>query len=154
MGVAYKYILVGPKGNAVASVSTHAIGYGYKWGEFIGTPRGQKVLAVLNEKFSKPNRKWEIWDENDYEDVDDELEDMGMQQNIRDELLKQNLTSQESLVFWDAIMATEFSVVKEVWGSSVPSVPSVTKKRRSRSRSTKKKKTRSRSNKKKKTRKD
>ncbi len=102
-------------GVATKKVTTFAIGYLYKWDEFIGTENGTKVLEVLNEKFSDDGGHWEIQSEDDYEQIEnlDSLEDLGLTAELRNELLEQKLTCQQFLDNMDSIMSMEFEVVHE-----------------------------------------
>lgn len=109
-GIGYMYILVDQNGNPVYKVSTFAIGYPHKWNEFIGTTKGELVLQVLNDVFSKKNHKWKIIDEYEAETLGtDDVKDIGFEDNVRNELIKRKLTSKEGLLFFDKIMNIAFT---------------------------------------------
>ena len=101
------YIYFNIDGVATKKVTTFAIGYPYKWEEFIGTTQGGSVLELLNANFCERGGHWEIQSEHEYSDIEniDELEDLGLTEDLRGELLKRGLTSIKFLENMDAIMA-------------------------------------------------
>lgn len=73
--------------NLIARVTPHALGYGYKMGEFIGTPTGDAVLRMLNECF-RPDPsvlEWIILGEYGAPEGVEDLDDMGYWKNVREE---------------------------------------------------------------------
>ena len=78
-------------------------------------------MELLNAKFcSDDGGHWEIQSEHQYDDIEnlDELEDVGRGKELRDELLKRNLTCESFLQRMDMIMAAdcewEFAASPEV----------------------------------------
>ena len=112
------YVCVTKEGKVIAHFnSQHGFG-GMKWGEYIGTKYGKKILQILQNEYCDADCKWITVSDYGYSD-DDEFTDgealydaakvtraIGILGCFRAKALEQNLTTQEMINFWDNILRT------------------------------------------------
>lgn len=98
------YLRRNSSGELLKRATTHGLGHGYKWGEFIGTPRGDAALSMLNEMFREDDTEWVVIGEYSLDDEDeDALEDLAWNDDVRKEALSRSISCEKFLRMFDQI---------------------------------------------------
>ena len=122
-GIPGDVIAVNRQGKLIAGFNPqHGFG-GLKWGEFIGTQRGEKMLTLLRNEFCPHGCIWGTISDYGYADIQveadlyesfDTVNDFALNQDVRRRALEEQLVSNVTLKYMDGITTQ----VQTILGSS------------------------------------
>ena len=103
MGVYYFFACVDQRDRIVASFNPqHGFG-GLKWGEFVGTSRGDRMFALLEDRYCPDGCRWRVVDDADDDVGIDRVRDFAWNLEVRADALAKGITTSETLNMMDDI---------------------------------------------------
>lgn len=120
MGVYYFFACVDRRGRLVASFNPkHGFG-GSKWGEFVGTTRGDRMLSLLAKRYCPDGCRWRVVDDSAdgddkslYEGID-RVRDFAWNASVRADAVADGIATPGVLAMMDEIAMT----AREVFGET------------------------------------
>ena len=106
MGVYYYFACVDRRDHLVASfIPQHGFG-GLKWGEFIGTSRGDRMLSLLKSRYCPDGCVWRVVDDSgddrEYGRIEG-VRDFAWNPNVRADAVAEGITTFDVLATMDEI---------------------------------------------------
>ena len=103
MGTYFYFACVDASGRKIASFNPqHGFG-GLKWGEFVGTLRGDRMLSLLQRRYCPDGCCWCVVDDTDGSEWVSHVRDFAWNCELRDAALAEELTTPDILRMMDDI---------------------------------------------------
>ena len=103
MGEALYLVCENEDGKIVKCVSAHALGGGYKWGEFWNETSRDRLISYLSST-TEEGMEWSLASEYDVDDTISFVYNMGYTQEVRTFAVENGLTDWQSIHRWDQII--------------------------------------------------